>query len=55
MIDKFGRKRVEEMLNDRTIKEYKQYEYEEMIIKRYQFITERKEKIKKTKKVLQFD
>lgn len=55
MIDKFGRKKVEEMLNDKTIKEYKQYEYEEMIIERYQFITEKKEKIKKTKKVLQFD
>jgi hypothetical protein len=55
MIDKYGMDKVQEMLNDKTTKEYKQYEYEEKIIERYQFITERKEKIKKTKKVLQFD
>ena len=55
MIDKYGREKVDEMLNDKTIKEFKQYEYEEMIIERYQFITEKKEKIKRTKKVLQFE
>lgn len=38
--------KVQEMMDDKTTKEYKQYEYEEMIIERYQFITERKRKQK---------
>lgn len=47
MIDKYGKDKVEEMVNDKTTKEIKQYEYEEMIITRYQFITEKKKKVKK--------
>ena len=35
MIDRYGREKIDEMLNDKTTKEYKQYEYEEMIIKWY--------------------
>ena len=47
--------KVQEMMDDKTTKEYKQYEYEELIIKRYQFITELQENKKKYKKVLQFN
>ena len=39
--------KVQEMMNDKTTKEYKQYEYEEMIIERYQYITKKKRKEKK--------
>ena len=46
MIDKYWMDKVQEMMDDKTTKEYKQYEYEEMIIERYQFITERKRKQK---------
>lgn len=55
MIDKYWMDKVQEMMDDKTTKEYKQYEYEEMIIKRYQFITELQENKKKYKKVLQFN
>lgn len=47
MIDKYWMDKVQEMMDDKTTKEYKQYEYEEMLIERYQFITERKRKEKK--------
>lgn len=55
MIDKYWMDKVQEMMDDKTTKEYKQYEYEELIIKRYQFITELQENKKKYKKVLQFN
>ena len=32
--------KVQEMMDDKTTKEYKQYEYEEMLIERYKVITE---------------
>jgi hypothetical protein len=35
------------MINDKTTKEYKQYEYEEMIIQWYKEIQEMKRKIKR--------
>lgn len=47
MIDKYWMNKVQEMMNDKTTKEYKQYEYEEMIIERYQYITKKKRKEKK--------
>lgn len=50
MIDKYGMYKVQEMLNDKTTKEYKQYEYEEMIIKWYWEISDMKRKIKWNKK-----
>lgn len=47
MIDRYGREKIDEMINDKTTKEYKQYEYEEMIIKWYWEIAEMKRKIKR--------
>lgn len=46
MIDRYGREKVDEMLNDKTLKEYKQYEYERMITERYKEIQGMKQKIK---------
>lgn len=50
MIDKYGMDKVQEMLNDKTLKEYKQYEYEEMIIQWHKEIQDMKMKIKWNKK-----
>ena len=55
MIERYGLEETQFMLDDKRTKDYKQYEYEEMIIKRYQFITELQENKKKYKKVLQFN
>ena len=50
MVKEYGMNTVLIMLWDRTLKEYKQYEYEEMIIQWYKEIQETKRKIKWNKK-----
>jgi len=47
MIDMLGREQVEYMINDKDLWSYSQEEYEDMIQKRYKFITEKKELISK--------
>ena len=45
MIDMLGKEKVEEMINDKEIVEYKQQRYEEHIQERYIFITQKKNMI----------
>lgn len=47
MVKEYWMDKIQEMLNDKTTKEYKQYEYEEMIIQRYKEIADIKRKIKR--------
>ena len=47
MINRYWLEETEFMIEDKTTKEYKQYEYEEMIIKWYWEIVELKRKIKR--------
>ena len=46
MIERYGMEMVEFMMNDKTTKEYKQYEYEEMLVKRYKEIKAIKQRLK---------
>lgn len=47
MINRYWLEETQEMINDKTTKEYKQYEYEEIIIKWYWEIVDMKRKIKR--------
>ena len=47
MIDMLWKEKVEEMINDKEIVEYKQWWYEENIQKRYTFIVEKKRMIER--------
>lgn len=45
MIEKIGKTDTEKIINDKQTIELKQYQYEEMIIQRYEFICDKKQKI----------
>lgn len=45
MIEKIGKTDTEKIINDKQTIELKQYQYEEMIIKRYEFIYDKKQKL----------
>ena len=45
MIDKLGREKVEEMINDKETVDYNQKRYEDHIQERYTFITQKKNMI----------
>lgn len=47
MIDMLGRKKVEEMINDKETVDYNQKRYEDHIQERYKFIVEKKRSIEK--------
>lgn len=45
MIEKIGKTDTEKIINDKQTIELKQYQYEEMIIQRYEFIYDKKQKL----------
>lgn len=45
MIEKIGKTDTEKIINDKQTIELKQYQYEEMIIQRYEFICDKKQKL----------
>ncbi len=45
MIEKIGKTDTEKIINDKQTIELKQYQYEEMITQRYEFICDKKQKI----------
>lgn len=45
MIEKIGKTDTEKIINDKQTVELKQYQYEEMIIQRYEFIYDKKQKL----------
>lgn len=45
MIEKIGKTDTEKIINDKQTIELKQYQYEEMITQRYEFIYDKKQKL----------